>query len=1018
MRKKIIITAIALFILISIAGVSQSIVETSSAYPKIQLKFEKRTAIDPNYKALVNINDLEVNLTDRRGFKYELVFTNVPQGNISDSFNLTTTSALLNGNYTLTVAASDIIGNKINVTETLTMDVPYMGIWIDSPPLSVSPTPVFDLSIETAEDAYGCKYASSPLTDYSSAPYDFSDITRLLHTKFNFNNITENALTGFPDARRGLTNGKDTPIYVFCKDYALERTNLNTLSIAYDTTKPRILAVTLEPEIVTDRILGRVVLDAELEADDRVVCRYSNVIFNHTAPNGELVFTATQNSFTEMTNHFGEADDENNESKYSRKQKTTVDLTDLVTDLTKVHRFTGKVACINRATFELGQYGPERVSDAVTVTAIVNLLAPITIRKVSPADFITSGTIFLNFTTNKLANCAYEFNETSGQLSTADNRVHSAALAGNYPEGKYSLIISCDAELARATEEFEITIDTSPPDAPAILSPNATCTKELTATFSSSDNESGIAGYNYSIAGTGTNVTNKFVPARGSPPDYETTVTERDLNLSNHSTYSFSAIAINRAGLASTSGPGSPIIYDETGLLCDSNPPSVFIRQNTTSTGVFVRLICIDSETSCDNSSFSYYLSADTSCEGLFQPIFFDFEKEVFGVLVSRGGYFCYEAKDIAGNLAKGHEMVMFESESSCFNSIADGGETDVDCGGSTTCVRCDIGQGCIDDSDCVSRYCSSGTCQEASCTDGLRNGFETDVDCGGFLCPKCALEMSCLSSSDCESGYCNALGQCALPTCDDNATNGNETDIDCGGHLCEKCGLGKYCNENSDCITGSCIMGRCVQEPLEGEEMMPSPVGEEGILLRILKIIFLMLGVLGIFGGSGYIYYKKQKAPKKPPAPSAAAPGLAGEAAAKPVKKVSPEEKIRKLTIQEQLRREKEERELKREKLFGLFGAPGKRTVKIPLKAEPSRKARPSLKLVLPKKAAPKKKPEAEAREGIFEKLGRLEKEKEKDIFSRLGKLKGETEFEKLEKVGKGKKAEDIEKLRGKRKK
>ena len=975
MKKKIIIIAIALF-LISSVYFSVAIVEKSSAFPNITIKFSK---ISPGAITLVNRSSLTVNLT-KDGINYPLVFVNAPE--IGDAFSLTTTEPLLNGNYILTVFASDIVGNKINTTQNITMDVDYMDIKIENPPLSVSPRPVFDLAIRSAEPSFGCKYASSNITTYNQSLYTFSDTTALVHTKENFNNVSADTSFYLP------SDGNEKPIYVFCIDNATRRINPEALNISYDTTAPCISAVSVPQLVVEKDVHGLVLSTIIVNSNDKVVCRYSDIALNGTP---------SQANFSEMAGYFGNLDDENNESKYVKNPSTVIDLTGYVPDVSKIYTFRLNVACINRATFDLNSYGPERVSGAVPVTIAVNLLSPVIITKVSPPDYLTNGTLLLNFTTSKLATCTYEFNQTAGTLGTADNKIHTKLVTGDFPEGKYDLKINCIAEPISKTETYAITIDKTPPSTPAIVSPNATCTNSLSAAFSAQDNESGISGYNYSIVGPGVNVTNKFTSSSSA--------TESSLNLTNYSTYYFTAKAVNKAGLSSASGQGNSIRYDETGVLCDDKPPSVFIRQNTTATGVFVSLICIDRETSCNNNTYNYFVSGDQNCtEGAFQQIAYDTEMQAFGALVSTTGYFCYEASDVAGNKATGAERIIFASASSCYNNIQDGGETDIDCGGDSTCVRCDISKICSADSDCISRYCKDGICQLSSCEDLIRNGFETGIDCGGGICKDCTIGQECVLNSDCDSNYCNQLtGKCDVPSCSDNITNGNETDTDCGGGACDRCGLGKYCLLDSDCVSSSCFGGKCVQQPIPPNETKPYVPPEAGnILFKILKIVFLMIGILGIFGGGGYLYYKKHL-PKKPSAATTAKPTVAeARQIAKP-KELTAEEKIRKLTVQEQIRREKEEKEKKRESLFGVFGAPGKIA-----KAPPEQpRIKEEIKPIAKKPLIPifARKPEA-----------RIEK-KEEDIFGRLSRLKGETEFEKLEKFGKGKKAEDIEKLRRKKK-
>jgi len=72
------------------------------------------------------------------------------------------------------------------------------------------------------------------------------------------------------------------------------------------------------------------------------------------------------------------------------------------------------------------------------------------------------------------------------------------------------------------------------------------------------------------------------------------------------------------------------------------------------------------------------------------------------------------------------------------------------------------------------------------SCYDSIQNGNETDVDCGGEICAPCASDKACIEMIDCESQNC-AAGFCVAPTCEDNIQNGDETGVDCGGS-CNVC--------------------------------------------------------------------------------------------------------------------------------------------------------------------------------------------------------------------------------------
>lgn len=100
----------------------------------------------------------------------------------------------------------------------------------------------------------------------------------------------------------------------------------------------------------------------------------------------------------------------------------------------------------------------------------------------------------------------------------------------------------------------------------------------------------------------------------------------------------------------------------------------------------------------------------------------------------------------------------------SCSNTIRDGLETDVDCGG-TECPRCIDGKDCVKDTDCAGISCSNKVCITANCKDGITNGDETDVDCGGPVCAKCTIGKRCTAATDCASTTCGLLDNaCACP--------------------------------------------------------------------------------------------------------------------------------------------------------------------------------------------------------------------------------------------------------------
>jgi len=166
-------------------------------------------------------------------------------------------------------------------------------------------------------------------------------------------------------------------------------------------------------------------------------------------------------------------------------------------------------------------------------------------------------------------------------------------------------------------------------------------------------------------------------------------------------------------------------------------------------------------------------------------------------------GQFCSTGSDCTSGVCQAGVC----AAPTCVDTVKNGTETDVDCGGAS-CAPCAAGQICIVAGDCQSSVCTGGICQVATCTDGVKNAAETDIDCGGGTCGLCAVGQTCGVDYDCQSGVCVG-GFCQAPACNDGVKNGGETGVDCGGP-CGPCLDGVGCAAGGDCQSGVCAGGVC----------------------------------------------------------------------------------------------------------------------------------------------------------------------------------------------------------------
>jgi hypothetical protein len=122
----------------------------------------------------------------------------------------------------------------------------------------------------------------------------------------------------------------------------------------------------------------------------------------------------------------------------------------------------------------------------------------------------------------------------------------------------------------------------------------------------------------------------------------------------------------------------------------------------------------------------------------------------------------------------------------------------------------------------------SSSSGAANTCSNSVQDGDETGVDCGGGTCKKCPDGRGCTADIDCEGAYCPvSRGYCVTPngrelcgvedpggaTCADCIKNGSESDVDCGAE-CLPCRTGQICTNDAECWSALCMGGRCEAGP------------------------------------------------------------------------------------------------------------------------------------------------------------------------------------------------------------
>jgi hypothetical protein len=425
--------------------------------------------------------------------------------------------------------------------------------------------------------------------------------------------------------------------------------------------------------------------------------------------------------------------------------------TDVVIDELRTDQILLFVGCIT----EVG------VVETKPLTIDVTLNAEFTASVVSPLGEVDLGSVIVEVETNKRAFCKLQVEEglQSGLLQSNDRHTHSRAFL-DLEEGTYVFELLCqsdDNELLTQSIPFEFFPNGKPPSC-----------NDGSQNGDESDVDCGgsCGGCGISIqCGVSSDCSSNFC---SSGVCAEASCTDEIQN-----------------GQETAVDCGGSCICT-TGQACQDN--NQCDSSSCTAQGVCGAATCIDGIKNQDESS----VDCGGSCKGCGTEVFCNIDSD------------CRDG--ICGSINSPNDHLC--AAPSCFDSVQNGLETGLNCG--RDCAACNVGNGCLLNSDCVEGVCDSGSglCAAASCNDRVLNGGESGVDCGGSCSATCDVGIGCFSVTDCSSGICSS-GVCTAPTCEDGLQNQGESDVDCGGS-CGVCGAGDTCTEGSDCSSNKCKGGFC----------------------------------------------------------------------------------------------------------------------------------------------------------------------------------------------------------------
>ncbi|MBI5389701.1 hypothetical protein HZB01_04980, partial [Candidatus Woesearchaeota archaeon] len=668
-----------------------------------------------NFSAPVTLDSVIIN--DIRNQTYIDITDRMIAGQLTNTSYKTSVTFDTDGEKEITVIAEEILTSiqsdelpaTVNVTNTFSLDVFPMHIFLRKPLNGKTTVPVFNLTLETDEVANNCRWA----TEQHSGDFT-SDGTGNFHSYTNFN-LTQQTL---------FESGSAT-LSVNCTETAKNQRHNATFTLETDTLPPVVQSFTITPSVFNtgEQVQSPVTLSAQ--ATEAVVCRYAVNTTNATL----------------MTTYLGTRIDPARASSYSTNPRQVFNtLLPLIPPgiSSTMGTYIIGITCQDMA-------GNSQVGGTSSTTYTINLLqdGEIFIHSPAQAGNYNVTTIYFNISTLPQATgCQLADNSqfTGTNVRTMTNR------GGGFFDdtltlvpGRYTRYMQCafviNGNQRNVGKDVTFQIDQTPPSNTAIndsseyrgIDSDYTYeTSRLRVRFFAEDNESGIEGYYYSLwQETPSDLVKNWTFTSDEDPWVA------GLNLTDGRTYYFKAYAKNGAGMVGVNVTQSDGITVNTSLRpvgCGNGIKD--LGETDVDCGGPCTSCSLNKNCKEDDDCTSDYCSSANKCE---KPTCNDRVKNQDETDKDCGGDTCDACTGsmsckVDSDCKLKHCDIVTRTckESTCSNGVQELGEGGIDCGGVCP-LKCEIDDSCQDDVDCTSTYCKAGYCKpkDDKDADGMPDSWE-----------------------------------------------------------------------------------------------------------------------------------------------------------------------------------------------------------------------------------------------------------------------------------------------------
>ena len=535
-------------------------------------------------------------------------FTQVQDGVAQGVYTLRPSQRLPDGSYNFTIEAVDTLGNAKNTSQNFTLIYTPLSFIFEEPSYGVSQRSLTNVTLATrrgtAPQNAECRW--------SRATTEFAIMAPLFQTGGSTHKLYDQNIVG-------------NPTYHFaCNDTYYQRVWVHSAQLSVDTQRPS-LSLSVNPSSYYEGS-SPFTFDVRVSADEPVLCRYDSGHDNYA----DMNFIMGVNDPLALQN-----------------KTFTVAISDI-----NGRRESYSLRCQDRAG---------HISDLAAFSLYVNLTEPNAITLEEPRGWSGAATTAIRVSTRKTSFC--QFRNATDLLGSSQASGKSHSITRVLPEGEHSFSVVCESQDGTTSQDFRVYVDRTPPTRPNVTitsrlpqEPGYTHRRDrLDVTFSANDTPSGIAQFNYTIKRGSTIIARGAATVEDCDDSgfCETEDYRISVGLESGEQYRVFAVAVDRAGLASTEGSSDYIRVNTSLEPQDATDPRGNLSVTNTSSGARLRLQCTDpgeDASGCDSGAFRLGHGADEDdCE---------LEDYTQSVTIDESSWVCWEVYDEAGNKDSGGKWV------------------------------------------------------------------------------------------------------------------------------------------------------------------------------------------------------------------------------------------------------------------------------------------------------------------------------------------------------------------------